>query len=63
MGLTSQKICPKCGKELRRVEGALYTGSNLSVHPFVPPHWRCDTCKIGSYNLKTWYNRRGIIKI
>ena len=63
MGLDSQKTCPKCGKELRRAFGGVYTGSDPSVCPILPPYWRCDTCKIGSYDLKTWYNRRGKIKI
>jgi len=55
--------CPKCKGELRRVESAVYTGSNPSVHPILPPHWRCDNCRIGSYDLKTWYNSRGIVKV
>lgn len=53
--------CPKCGGKLRKTGWGLSTSSNPSIFPFAPPYWRCDHCQIGSYDLKSWYSKKGKI--
>jgi uncharacterized protein with PIN domain len=54
--------CPKCGEPLRKVEDAVYTGSDPPAIFFALPHWKCDKCGIASYDLKKWFNKWGTIR-